>query len=330
MSSQAQPYSNITQFGRAWILTITPYTNAQGVPKPIIISSTTWQPEPLRMTFDAYRSIGTDSFWFADIAIYNLNDPTEQILLTQGMTVKLQAGYQNQQELGTIYEGTLFQPMWERENGVDFKLTLRCMVGLMEQTNNFVTLAVAGGLTQGQLIYQMAKAAHFPLDTTNVNLSSTIRSSRGEVLFGQPGEYVASAAKESEALAWFGHHSVNITDFVQPAGSSQKFKTLVYGPGNGLVGTPIQTQDGVNIKVLLDARAELSNQFQLEPSVAIKQFDRVLGQTYPTILDASGTYIIGAVRHYGDSRGEDWYTEMTGFTYNGSILALTSPSGYSE
>lgn len=325
MSSQAQPYSSITQFGRAWKLTITTFPDSQGNSKIVTAFSNTWQPEPLRMTFDTYQSTSGDGFWYADIAIYNLNDPTEQILLTQGMTVKLQAGYQNQQELGTIYEGTLFQPMWERENGVDFKLTLRCMVGLIEQTFNFVTLAVEGGLTQGQIIAQMAKAAHFPLDTSNVSLPNSTRSSRGEIFFGQPREYFAAMAKENEAVAWFTNRSINIGKLLRTTGA---LPTLVYGPGTGLIGTPQQTQDGVNIKVLLDARAELATQFQLTPSDTIRQFPRAV-QTYPTILDAQGLYTIAAVRHYGDSRGEDWYTEITGYTYVGSILALTSVGGYS-
>jgi hypothetical protein len=317
MSSASSP---IYQFGRAWKVTITTFPDAQGNSQIITAFSNSWTPEPLRMTFDCYQTTAGDGFWFGDIALYNLNDPTTQTILKQGMMVKLEAGYQNQ-PLGTIYEGMLMQPMWERENGVDFKLTLHCIVGLVEQTNNFVALSVAGGLTQRQIVARMASAAVNPLDDSNVNLPSTTTSSRGEVIFGQPLDYFDRIARNQGSNCWFTNQAINIGTLLRSTGA---IPTLVYGPGTGLIGTPIQTQDGVEIKVLLDARAQLASQFQLTPSDTIKQFPRA-NDSYPTILDAKGLYTIAAVRHYGDSRGEDWYTAITGYTYVGSILSLLSP-----
>src|SRR5208337_4492188 len=139
MSSAA----NLMQrFGRVWKVTI------QGADGVTIEFGTTqppgniFSPEPLQMTFETYQTI-QQAFWYCDIVIYNLNSPTEQEILLQGMTVTLDAGYQGQ-PYGTIFQGTLLQPLWEREDGIDDKLTLHCVCGLIEAGNNFVGQTIAG------------------------------------------------------------------------------------------------------------------------------------------------------------------------------------------
>jgi len=96
---------------------------------------------------------------------------------------------------------------------------------------------------------------------------------------------------------------------------------LSYGPGTGLIETPKQTQDGVMISVNLDARVGLMTKVKLEEGVIISQLPRNI-PSYPTILDANGLYIVGAVKHFGDSRGNSWDTEITGFVNAGSLLSL--------
>lgn len=305
------PKSGVPQFGRAWHLTV------KDTSGKIILDaeSKTWLPEPLHITFDVYQTIQA-AYWFADIGIFNLNSPSEQNIIEQGFTVKLEAGYQSQ-PYGIIFEGTIFQPLWERINGIDFKLTLHCVVGLVENSSNFINLTLASGLSQREIVSRMASSARYPLDTSNVSELGPIKQSRSSTHFGQPGETLQSIASDSEQTLWFTNQAINIQKLLQ----STSVPTLNYSPENGLVGTPQQTQDGVVMKVLLDARATLRTQIKLSVSTSIRQLPKSI-PSYPTILDKDGLYVIGAVRHYGDSRGQDWYSEITGFVYAGSILAL--------
>lgn len=307
MSSAA---SLLKQFGRAWKITI---ANADGT--VITFQSNTFVPEPLHIKFESYQTI-QQAFWFCDISIYNLNSPTEQEILLQGMTVTLDAGYQSQ-PYGTIFQGTLFQPLWTRENGVDYKLTLRCIVGIVEVGNNFIGQTIAGGITQRQLVAQMAQACRYPLDVSNVGDLGTTQQSRSATFFGKPDDYFQNIANDTNTNLWFTNMAVNI----QALRQAESVPTLSYGPGTGLIGTPVQTQDGVMMKVLLDARAVLMSQIKLDEGVVIQQLEREL-PSYPTILAQNGTYIIGAVRHYGDSRANDWYSEITGFVNAGTLLSL--------
>ena len=310
----SSPASNVYQFGVKWKLTI---TTTDGT--VITALQNGWLPEGLQITFDTYQTTQA-AFWYADIAIYNLNNPTSQAVLKQGMLVELEAGYQTG-PYGTIFQGTLFQPMWERIEGIDYKLTLHCLVGLVEETNNFVALSVANGLSQRDLVARMASNCIYKLDSSNVNFEKEQTSSRGEVIFGQPGKYFKDLADFNGINYWASHYAANIRALLP---QQTNVPTLEYSPTAGLIGTPQQTQDGVDIRVNLDARATLATQYKLTPDTTIRQLPRTQG-SYPTILDQNGLYVIAGVRHIGDSRGNVWDTYITGYTYIGSRLALLNP-----
>ena len=313
--------STITNFGKAWKLSILTIPDSSGNQQVVTALSNTWTPEPLEIEFETYQTI-ENAYWFADISIYNFDNPTVQIVLKQGMTVKLEAGYQNKIGYGTIFEGTLFQPTWERVNGIDSKLTLHCIVGLLENTNNFVAFNTAAGLTQRDIVARMAAAPNiaYPLDVSNVVLPDTVQTSRGNVYFGQPLPYLQQIATQNTSNLWITNLAANIRALVD----ATVVPTLQVGPTTGLLSTPQQTQDGVEIRINLDSRAILRGQVALAPNVNVKQLQRVQGN-YPTILDAQGKYAIAGVRHVGNSRDNLWDTYITGITFIGSRLGLQQP-----
>lgn len=313
--------SNVNNFGKAWKLTILTVPNDDNEQVEITAFSDSWTPEPLEIEFETYQTI-ENAYWFADISIYNLNTPTTQIVLKQGMTVRLEAGYQNKVGYGIIFEGTLFQPTWERENGINTKLTLHCIVGLIENTNNFVAFNTAAGLTQRQIVSRMAAAPNiaYPLNVDNVVVPDSTQTTRGNVYFGQPVPYLQQIATQNTSNLWITNLAANIRALVDAG----VVPTLQVSPNSGLIGTPQQTQDGVEIRINLDARAILRGQVQLSPDVNIRQLQRVQGN-YPTILDAEGKYAIAGIRHIGNSRGNLWDTYITGITFIGSRLGLQPP-----
>jgi hypothetical protein len=91
--------SNIAQFGRKRQLTIQDGSGNQ----LLQFGASDWLPEQLQVTFDTYQSV-SKHLWQATISIYNLNSPTTNIVLKQGMKVKLEAGYMKG-PYGTIFEG---------------------------------------------------------------------------------------------------------------------------------------------------------------------------------------------------------------------------------
>jgi hypothetical protein len=262
--------------------------------------------------------------WLATIAVYNLNAPTTQVVLKQGMKVKLEAGYMKG-PYGTIFEGMLFQPTWERIDGIDYKITLYCLAGIKELTSNFASGSIAAGLTQRDLVARIASQSTHPFEVNAEDLDSTQRSSRGEVIFGQPMDYMQDIAKFNGPTfnSWFDGQALNIQNL---ASNNTAVPTLQYSPATGLIGTPQQTQDGVTIKVLLDPRATVGSQFQLLPGTSYHQAPLQPGsKDFPTPLDQNGLYVIAGIRHVGDSRGNVWDSELISIGYNASGLLISNP-----
>lgn len=311
----------IKAWGKRWKLTIKTLPDGQQNQKIIEIGSDSWMPEPLQIEFEVYQTVD-NAYWFAEISIYNLNKPTEQIVLKQGMIVKLEAGYQSGPGYGTIFEGTIFQPTWERVNGVDSKLTLHCIVGLLENTNNFVAFNTNAGITLRELVARMASAPNiaYPLDTSNVKIDGTVAQTRGAVYFDQPIALLTPIAAQDTSNLWVTNQAINIRKLVDQT----EVPTLLISQATGLIGTPQQTQDGVEVRINLDSRATLRTQIQLDPSVNINQLQRFQGE-FPTVLDAKGKYAIAAVRHVGNSRSNAWDTIITGITFIGTRLGLLPP-----
>jgi hypothetical protein len=316
--------STAPNFGIKWELVVNTASDAQGNQQQINIFQADYNTEALEIQFEVRQT--QRDFWYADIAIFNLNDPTTNTLLTQGMEVKLDAGFMAG-PYGTIFQGLLLQPLWERIQGYNYKLTVHCIIGLVETTNNFVSFNVASGITQRQLVANMAANSRRPLQLDNIDGTDTsVQSSRGEVVFGQPALYLEEIASDNVDLNnfWISNQGINIRALL-PVTEGQLVPTITYSPTTGLVGTPQQTQDGVELRVLLDPRCTVATQIKLTPDVSINQLPRMQG-TFPTILDKDGLYAVAGVTDHGDSRGKTWFSDITAFTYVGSKLALLNPS----
>ncbi len=316
MSTSQQPL-----FGRAWSLSITTAS------KVITVSCSAWEPESLRIRFEVSLAAHVDR-WYARIEIYNATSELMQEVLTQGQSVVLSAGYQNP-GAQTIFEGQIYQPMWERENGVDFKLTLMCYTGLKESINNLASLSGTPGQTQAALIAQMCANAHTPITVGGIDTTAIAdtRLPRARAFFGDPRVFINDVAKRNGIQTWTGFDGLWIKSYQV----DDSTPTITYGPENGLLGTPQQTQDGVEFDVLLDPRLVITaspNQVKLNQS-AIRQRPRVLGE-YPSILDQDNTYIVMGVDFVGDSRGNDWYAHVVAVTSVGGKLALYTDAATSS
>ena len=320
--------SNAGQYGRKYQLLVTT-ANGQQVIK---LTDSAFEPEALRITFDVYTPCIHSAYWYADIDIYNLDQSTsEQLLLAasniaQGSNVTLYAGYNNG-NYDVIWDGPVFQALIERDNVVDLKLTLHCIFSIAAAVaGQIVSGQYSAGQNQAELITQMLGQIGLHPDYISPNLSKQSLS-RGGVFFGAPDKYFTQIA-ESNNMVWFlnkrGFSIGALNDGL--GGGAATTAGFVYSPTTGLLGTPQQTQAGVNFSVLLDPR--LKAQIPLLTvgisQALIQQYKKQIGEViYP--LDQDGTYVAGAIRHRGDSRGSVWQTDITGYVKIGDVLSLLGP-----
>lgn len=309
------------------------------------LTDSRWEPEALRCEFTVEQN-PSRAWWTADVSVYNLNTATEQALLApgqsqnvasvntpivQGDLVRIFAGYKANfsPDASLIFEGTVFQPTWERVGVIDFKLTLRCIINNLSL--KFISLTTGPFQTQAQIIAKMAAEANVPIEHIDTEALSQTAAPYGQSFFGTAEDVISRIAGANKMAFWVSPRGLNVRTLQF---NSNTTPDIVYGPAfpanitvhpkfaalysPTLLGTPQQTQEGVVFRVLMDARLKIASIVQLDMS-AIRQLPVIPGGTPPSILDQDGLYAVCAIKHYGDTRGMgsgQWYSEVTALTYN--------------
>lgn len=325
--------STVPFFGRAYSLTITPQTGpSKG--QDIIVSSDAFEPEALRFTFDisqfAYKAL-----WFAEICIYNCDGPITsgpsagvnlyQAVIQEGDLVTVAAGYQADGAPTTIWQGQLFYAVKDRLDVVDHRLTLHCIMSRAQTTQNFINNTLPALSTQFSQAQFIAKESMAPIGINSSQVQAVMGNTqlpRAKTYFGTPHQYLHSLSDQVGALSWFDSKGWNPSFFQNPLGQVAASYAPVH-PGGGpparvdgttlsLVGTPQQTQYGVNFRVLLDPTVQvtapivqvgLQKQFVRQAPIVYGQFAAV------PLVDQ---YAVVGVRFTGDTRGNAWYSDITG------------------
>jgi hypothetical protein len=277
--------------------------------------------EPLKVQFRVDNYMLKDGFW-ALLTMYNLNPETEGVMLTQGAEVTIEAGYQHQ-PYGRIFKGQVFQPTIDRENVVDFKVTLNCRDGLGVMEQNFVNFAVAAGYDYRSVIAKMAASAHKGFEVGYVSDSVSDKTfPAGKVFFGDADDYMNRIAEDSGVFHYFSGGKWNLVG-VDDAPTAAD--AVVIGPENGLIGTPQQTEFGVSFRCLMNPSIAITAPMtvvKIDESVIIKQMKITPGVKPPAVLARDGQYKIVGVSYIGDSRGNDWYCDVTGINLSGKVSQL--------
>lgn len=306
---------------------------ADGSNKVLTVASDQFE-VPLKVTFDIYQP-AFQSYWCAEIVIYNLDQQTTQEFLSVGMQnlqVVVSAGYK-QGSYGVIWSGPVFQPLFDRENVTDFKITLNCILGLWANTRNSINLTVAANLRQTDVVMAIANSAFSKIPV--VALSSNISDKklpRGKTMFGNPGTYFSQIATDNGLTWWLSQKGLTMKGlndpdipttpsltYSPPVTSNQQSGAQSSSTNGVIIGTPQQTQYGVSFRVLLDPRLQVFSVVKIDNS-QIRLIKKQVGEL-PYLLDQDGIYVVGAVRFTGDTRGNDWYADIDGYT---TVLAKQS------
>ena len=337
--STAPLASTTPYWGRAYTLTV--YSTPDGSGSPgVTISSGTWEPEALRITFDVHQTALPSPWWFADISVYNYDDNAMANALTSAQWVTLSAGYQSIGNQQVIWSGAVMQVLLTREDVVDIKLTFHCFATDPRELRR-INFNQAQNTTQATVVAQMITALNgqSAVPTTMIAplppaLSAT-KYKRGKVVFGSVNKYFEQLA-DAHNMTWFKAPKGYA---IGPIDSGTATPAYTYSPplpanwagaapsvttSYTLIGTPRQTDCGVEFSVLLDPRLKV----QMPPllielnNVVIDQLVRQFPQGPYMPLAVDGSYVIAEVHHRGDTRGNLWQTDVRGFTRTWTQNAL--------
>lgn len=332
-SASTNPY-----FGRAWKVSIIK-ADAKGNPfgTEYVISNSDWNNEALRVVFSVEQMVRA-AYWYADIVIYNLADENMQVFNKNDFVTVL-AGYQKtfSAETSTIWKGRILQCIVDREDVVNSKLTLRCLIGLLEDESAFVSLTLKSESTLLGMVQQIATQAGLNIDGVDMELLSKVKLPRGQVAFGRASALLNSIALSAGLEYWMSAIGINIRALV-PSGTTPDY---VFGPSippdlpvpanvplnytPTLIGTPEMTQEGVTFRVLLDSRLGLCRLVMINNAI-IRLIKQYIGQNKNLQLNSQGqldkdqSYVIVKIQHLGDTRGNTWYSDVTAVTNQWAAL----------
>ena len=269
------------------------------------------------------------------LVVYNLSPETEAGIIQEGFQFSVYGGYEKGQ-YGEIFTGDIVQVIRNRENGVDYRLEILAVRAKMEFDWNFVRASVAAQATPREVAKAITEKADQKLKLGEVSDKISQQPlPRGKILFGKPYKYLYQMAKSNNA--YFMLNSKNEVDLKCLVDEIPEDLCLTLTPETGLIGTPKYTDNGIIIKMLLDARVKLSSMIKIDNSLIQGQLisidpqmkekkDQMASQNQ--VFDKDGQYEVLSITHSGDTWGDDWSTEVVGISRNGPKglqTAIASP-----
>lgn len=316
-------------YGRRWKVSVLVPTNKEQASSnssdseftEYVLSDSSNEDKALRVTFNVQKQLGI-ALNMSEICIYNLNVATENLLIENGYKARIEAGYVNG-DYGVICDSVIFQPMWERENNVTSKLTLSCIDGLDLLDQNYVITHGEKMTAQKTMVAYMAGKARIPIPVDIGEGCEDKTLPRTKVFCGSAMDYIRKYCQESGTLPTMIGGKASLTRLQDPLSQEAQKNIITITAGTtenrgSLIGTPQQTQNGVTFTCLLNPNLTVvspPNLVKLD-NTNIRQMKIRYGETKFANLDKDWTYRIIGVTHVGDTRGNDWYSNVTGVNQN--------------
>jgi hypothetical protein len=259
----------------------------------------------------------------ADIIVYNVKPETQNLIQKEFTTVILQAGYVG--NYGLIFKGNLKQLITGRESATDTFINLNC--GDADQAYNFATINQT--IKKGVTPTAQLNAGYTSMSSMGVtkgffgNLPGKALP-RAKVIYGNARDHLKKLA-DTYGFAWSIQDGALV--FLSQ-GQYLPSQAVVITSKTGMIGTPQQTTEGIDVKCLLNPNIKVHGRIQLNnASIAQMKIDFfVPGSAIntPSQISNDGMYYALVVEHSGDTRGTDWYTNLRLLTVNVSANPIDS------
>lgn len=245
----------------------------------------------------------------AEIRVYNLAPDTAKQIRKEFKRVVLQAGYES--NYGVIFDGNIKQVRFGRENGTDTYIDIAAGDG--DDAYNFavVNTTLAAGAKQSDQIGAAANSmSGRGVKQGYIGDTGEGKLPRGKVMYGMARDYLRQSAEASDT-SW------SIQDgklqFVPMTGVLPN-QAVVLNSKTGLVGQPEQTNDGIKARCLLNPMLKIGGKVLIdEKDIAeakLPDTKKDAQANKPADIAADGLYRVLLVEYQGDTRGNDWYSDL--------------------
>ena len=243
----------------------------------------------------------------AVITVNNMANDTAQRIQREGAPVILQAGHEG--NAGLIFRGTAIQIRRGRESQTDTFLEITAIDGDVAYMYATVNVSMAAGWTHTDQLKELQKGMQAKgVDPGYTGELYQNKAVRGKALFGAVRDHMHDFSV-STGTEW----AINMGKMnVVPVGGILPDEAFLLTPDTGLIGMPTQSVDGIHVRALLNPCFRAGAQVKLQnSSIVMAQINPAYADvTYNAPIDLDGAYKIYSVSHTGDTRGNDYYTDM--------------------
>lgn len=248
----------------------------------------------------------------ATIRVWNLADSTERKIKKEFTRVVLQCGYEGG-PMGTIFDGTIIQPKSGKQSATDTYLDIVAADG--DQAYSFAVVSTS--LAAGATATDQAKAAIAAMGEHGVTegyLTDQMPAAslpRGVVMFGMARNHLNDVAAATDTKWSIQNGQAQII----PLTGALPNTAVVLNSSSGMIGRPEQTQDGIRARCLLNPEIRMGGRVQIDnASINPATFQTSLqgqlnNELLPRIAE-DGFYRVIVADHVGDTRGNDWYSDL--------------------
>jgi hypothetical protein len=267
--------------------------------------------------------------------------------------IKVEAGYYFS-GFGLIFDGTVVQYVRGKENPVDSYLDIWAGDGDVAFNTGTIFKVLPAGSTVSQkfdAVYGSYKEVQGDL-TRGQNDAAQIRDKtyREHLMVGT----TRSQARQLALSYNMGNHFDNGAWNVVAGGAYKKGEVVVLSPRTGLVGLPEVTQQGIQIRCLLNPKLQLGGLVQIDsqflsgvPYLPGTQAETdaqgnvigpgkpVGGPIFSTALfnqefikaytSPTGRYAIIMMNYSGDTRGQPWYCDLVCLAVDSNGVVIDTP-----
>lgn len=300
---------SVPLWGRRWRILVTDKEDAEAL-----------NVSDLHCIFEVHKKMERGGF-YAMVRIYNMNAETENKIIEEGDRLVIEAGYAGSGQendigqYGKIFDGQIIYASRRREGNTDYILTLSAIDGDLPLNLNYIAKTVNKGINQRQVIETVCSISEekTPVAEITGGLSEQ-QLPRGKVFFGRPFDYIEDVCRGNGALYYVEDGALTVTKL----SDVNEDEALVISPETGLIGLPQQVEFGVTFKTLLNPAIRMKTKIKLSHT-EVNEREVTPGQNgaKQMPLDEEWIYQACEVVHRGDTRGEEWYTEVQGLSRHG-------------
>jgi len=264
----------------------------------------------------------------ARIRIFNPQPSTIKSIQTEYTQVSLQAGYKNG-NYGIIFSGDIMQVKTGKLESTTRFIDIMASDGDLFHSFGFINTVIAPNQSMSAAVKAIKQNAAANGVTPDSSVDSGLAVTggilpRGKVLYGTGIAVVSTIADKAGATWWIENGVLKAA----PLTGYLPGQAVVINSTTGQIGVPEATEQGVNVRTLLNPLIKIGNTVKLNNNEITAAQANNFSAGYPNYkskayfadLDPSGLYTVMVVEHSGGIRQNPWYSDLV-------CLAIDPSSG---